>query len=136
MASLTEPAKTLDQKGGQRHPADLWRTLGGQRSNELQSEAEAVARPHDGGHARGGGHVEFNFQQVARVEQNSRVQNHSALTDLSPATLDHRGRKTFGREYLDREVDRHSLPAACWAGTRHSVVTIFFFRLRRCKLRK
>src|SRR5947209_14757499 len=98
----------------------LRKVLGRQWTDELQAKAESVARAHDGGQARREGHIELNLKQVARVQENARVQGHAALADLRPAAFDHGGRKPLGREHLHRQINRHSFPAARRCGIRHS----------------
>ena len=90
---------------------------GGQRSDEFQTEAESAAGANDCGQSGVHRRIEFDLQQVAGVEQDSGVQDHSSLAQLGSAAGNHGGGEAFSRHDANWDVDRQTWPAArIWGG--------------------
>jgi hypothetical protein len=94
------------------------------RRDELKPKAESISRTHNRRHARMDGRIEFNLQQVARIEQDARVQHHSALAQFSAASLHHCRRKAFGRNHPHGQVNGQTVPAARASGSSHGLAMI------------
>ena len=70
-------------------------------------------------HARRGGRIEFNLQQIARIQQDSGVQHHAAFAHFGAAAFDHGGREALGGHHANGHVDGKAIPAARVFGNRH-----------------
>jgi len=83
-----------------------------QRGNEFQAEAVTVARANDGRNSGVDWGIEFDFQQIARVQKDACIQHHAALAEFCAAPLDDRGRKTLRRYDADVQVHGKAVPTA------------------------
>jgi hypothetical protein len=90
-----------------------------ERGEKFDSKTEAVARSHNGRHPGAADGIELDFQNIARLQESSRVKNHSTLTQFSgPAEDDSRG-KTLGGHDSNRQIDRQTRPSAGVGGSQH-----------------
>jgi len=93
--------------------------LCGQWSDEFQPKTKAVSRSNDGRQTRWRRHVELNFEQIARIQQDACVENHAALAQLSSAAFDHSRREAFGGNDANGHIDGQTIPAARVGGGLH-----------------
>ena len=63
--------------------------LSRKRRNEFQTKTEAVTGADDRRQAGVNRHVEFDLKEIAGVEQNTSIKNHSALAKLGSAAFDY-----------------------------------------------
>jgi hypothetical protein len=69
----------LEQIVGERYAE---KKSGGQGRDELQPKAKSVARADDGWQPGVNRSIELNFEQIAGIQEDARVQNHPAFTQL------------------------------------------------------
>ena len=66
-----------------------------QRGDEFETKAETVFRTDDRGDFRRHGRIELELKQVARVQQDTGIEDHAALTHLGAASFDYGRRKAL-----------------------------------------
>ena len=117
--------------------AELSSTTGSRRQwgDKFQTETETVAGAHDSGHTGVARSVEFDFEQVAWIDEYSGVQNHSTFTHFGAAAGNDCCGKAFCGYNSDRYINRQTAPTARVWGDRHVTMMITprwnCFKLRR-----
>jgi hypothetical protein len=76
--------------------------LRGEWGDELEAKAEAIPRPNDGRDPRVEWSIEFKLKQVAGVQQDSRIQDHTALAQFGAPTGNNGGRESLGSHHANR----------------------------------
>jgi hypothetical protein len=84
---------------------------GRQRSNEFQAKAKAVAGADDGGHPRVNRSIELDLKQISWIQQDTRIEHHATLAYFGAPAENDGGRKAFGSDHPNRQVNGHPIPS-------------------------
>ncbi len=107
--------------------------LGGQRSNEFETETEAVTRSNNGRQTRRSWRIELDFQQIARIQQDSSIETMPPSLSSVPRPSTTVVENPLEVTTRTGKIYRQAIPTACVSRMRTSL-SIIIYAARRGKL--